>query len=165
MDKITVIRARGKAILLPLIKVMKHFKISFGIVHDCDPPFKSNGTKNGMWTENKKIRDAIIDARESGITIRHRVSIPDFERFLGGEDESKDKPLNAYINITENAEQGLIVQKLLNDLIDGDEHDPISREALIANPDYLENLNITILKWAKENGKSENVRFTGVIPT
>lgn len=164
MDKITVIRARGKAILLPLIKVMKHFKISFGIVHDCDPPFKSNGTKNGMWTENKKIRDAIVDARESGITIRHRVSIPDFERFLGGEDESKDKPLNAYINITENIEQSLLVQKLLNDLINGDEHEPISKEAFIANPDYLENLSITILKWAKENGKSEHVRFTGAIP-
>lgn len=38
VDKVTVIRARGKAILTPLIKVMAHFKINFGIVHDCDPP-------------------------------------------------------------------------------------------------------------------------------
>ncbi|RBL65881.1 ATP-dependent endonuclease, partial [Pseudomonas sp. MWU13-2625] len=33
MDRVTVIRSRGKATLVPLIKVMTHFKIDFGIVH------------------------------------------------------------------------------------------------------------------------------------
>lgn len=66
LNSVTVIRARGKAILAPLVKVMEHFKIDFGIVHDCDPPFKKNGDNNGMWTENKKIRDAIVKARTSG---------------------------------------------------------------------------------------------------
>ena len=48
MERITVIRARGKAILVPLIKVMNHFKIDFGIIHDCDPPFRKNGDNSGM---------------------------------------------------------------------------------------------------------------------
>ena len=44
MDRVTVIRARGKAILVPLIKVMTHFKIDFGVVHDADSPFNKTGT-------------------------------------------------------------------------------------------------------------------------
>ncbi len=53
---------------------MTHFKIDFGIVHDVDPPYKSNGHRNGMWTENGKIREAVLKAREAGLTVRHRVS-------------------------------------------------------------------------------------------
>lgn len=119
IDRVTIIRARGKAILLPIIKVLRHFKISFGIVHDCDPPYKKNGDRNGMWTENFKIRNAILDARSDGLIIRHRISIPDFERFLGGDEESKDKPLNAYEFIKTNEMVAIRVQSLLTELIDG----------------------------------------------
>jgi len=101
MDQVAIIRARGKAILVPLIKVLTHFKIDFSLVHDADSPQKSNGTKNGTWTENEKIKKAIREARSEGLTVRHRVSVPDFERFLGGDEASKDKPLNAYLQITQ----------------------------------------------------------------
>ena len=117
LDRVTVVRARGKAILLPLIKVLTHFKINFGVVHDCDPPFKSNGDKNGMWTENRKINDAVVSARERGLEARHRVSIPDFERFLGGEEESKDKPLNAYMRVAAEVELRAKIHGLLSDLM------------------------------------------------
>ena len=100
MDQVAIIRARGKAILVPLIKVLTHFKIDFSLVHDADSPQKSNGTRNGMWTETKN-QNTIRQARNEGITVRHRVSVPDFERFLGGDEASKDKPLNAYLQITQ----------------------------------------------------------------
>ncbi len=161
MDKVTIVRARGKAILLPLIKVMKHFKISFGIVHDCDPPFKLDGTKNGMWTENSKIRSSIIEARSAGLVVRHRISMPDFERFLGGDEESKDKPLNAYTFIKTDDEAGARVQELLKELIDGKEHEPFPAGTIAANPDYLELLRGEITKWAQKNDVGTNIRFIG----
>ncbi|SDA56266.1 MULTISPECIES: ATP-dependent endonuclease [unclassified Janthinobacterium] len=162
MDKITIIRARGKAILIPLIKVLKHFKIGFGIVHDCDPPYRKDGAKNGMWTENKKISDAVTGARESGIAVRHRVSIPDFERYLGGDEESKDKPLNAY-NFTKNdANAGSKVEKLLYDLISSEQHNPFDKDKIQEDEDYLMTLHREVLRWAKENGMDKNTRFCGV---
>lgn len=161
LNSVTVIRARGKAILAPLVKVMEHFKIDFGIVHDCDPPFKKNGDKNGMWTENQKIRDAVVKARNAGVTVRHRVSVPDFERFLGGEEESKDKPLTAYRRITDEAVLGEAVQKLLGELLCSDQHEPFVGEAFPEGSDYLETLANKIGSWAQENGLAEEIRFKG----
>ncbi len=161
MDRVTIIRARGKAILLPLIKVLKHFKISFGIIHDCDPPFKKDGSKNGMWTENQKIREAVVIARSEGLTIRHRVSIPDFERFLGGDEESKDKPLNAYALIKADNVVAERVQKLLVELTDGEQHEPFSIEALALNADYIAHLQLAVDGWAAQNGMAGHVRFSG----
>lgn len=161
LNSVTVIRARGKAILAPLVKVMEHFKIDFGIVHDCDPPFKKNGDKNGMWTENKKIRDTILKARSSGVTARHRVSVPDFERFLGGEEESKDKPLTAYRRITDEAALSEAVQKLLAELLNSDQHEPLDDEAFPKGSDYIEALAKKIGSWAQENGLADEIRFKG----
>lgn len=162
MDRVTIIRARGKAILLPLIKVMKHFRIGFGLIHDCDPPFKKDGSANGMWTENLKIRNAVLEARAAGLTIRHRVSMPDFERFLGGDEESKDKPLNAYSYIKGDDAVATQVRALMLGLIDGDEHEPFSGAKLKVDADYLTVLRGEIDDWAARNDHSTNVRFCGV---
>jgi putative ATP-dependent endonuclease of OLD family len=162
MDRVTIIRARGKAILVPLIKVMRHFKISFGLVHDCDPPYKKDGTNNGMWTENLKIRTAVIEAREAGIIVRHRVSFPDFERFLGGDEESKDKPLNAYTFIQNDEAASQKVQDLLLNLIDGADHDTFPNGTLTENSIYLDVLKEEIAKWATQNGQEKHIRFAGV---
>lgn len=160
MDEVTVIRARGKAILVPLIKVMTHFKINFGIVHDVDPPYKSNGHHNGMWTENGKIRAAVLKAREAGLTVRHRVSVPDFERFLGGEEESKDKPLNTYLTVAKNDAMALRVQTLMTDLQDSAQHEPFHDGALGVD-DYLTWLGTKIKDWADANGQADHIRFKG----
>jgi len=161
LDRVTVVRARGKAILLPLIKVLTHFKINFGVVHDCDPPFKKNGDKNGMWSENSKIRNAVITARERGLEARHRVSIPDFERFLGGDEESKDKPLNAYMRVTAEAELRAKVHVLLDDLLQSTQFDPFSADVLKEGVEYLDVLNARICEWAATNGVSDNPRYKG----
>lgn len=161
LDRVTVVRARGKAILLPLIKVLTHFKINFGVVHDCDPPFKKNGDKNGMWSENSKIRNAVITARERGLEARHRVSIPDFERFLGGDEESKDKPLNAYMRVTAEAELRAKVHVLLDDLMRSAQYDPFDAEVLKEGIEYMDILMKRVCEWAAVNGLSDEPRYKG----
>ncbi|MGO0789172.1 AAA family ATPase [Herbaspirillum seropedicae] len=160
MDKVTIIRARGKAILVPLIKVLTHFKIDFGLVHDADSQFTRSGTKNGMWTENEKIRDAVQAARNLGLTVRHRISIPDFERFLGADEESKDKPLNAYLLVSQHNAQADQVQMLLNELIGSKQHEPFSPQALggASYPAWLAN---EVQSWAAAHGVSDDIRFRG----
>lgn len=160
MDRVTVIRARGKAILVPLIKVLTHFKIDFGIVHDADSPFKKNSHKNGMWTENEKIRESVVKAREVGLIARHRISVPDFERFLGGDEESKDKPLNTYLIVSKDDALAQRVQDLMTELLSSDQHEPFSDGAL-GEDGYLKWLNTVVQEWAKGQGLSEEVRFKG----
>ncbi|WP_328589850.1 TOPRIM nucleotidyl transferase/hydrolase domain-containing protein, partial [Pseudomonas savastanoi] len=66
-DKVTIVRARGKGILLSLVAVLKHFQMDFGIAHDSDAPYNSKGGNNSMWSLNSSIRNAIASARDSGI--------------------------------------------------------------------------------------------------
>lgn len=160
MDQVTVIRARGKAILVPLVKVMTHFKIDFGIVHDSDSPFKMNGHKNGMWTENEKIRNAVLNARAHGLTARHRISVPDFERFLGGEEESKDKPLTTYLIVAKDDALAQRIQELMTALLSSPQHEPFADGAL-GDDTYLAWLNTAAQTWAKEAGLSGDTRFKG----
>lgn len=47
--------------------------------------------KRTVWTENEKIKNIIRQARSEGLKVRQRVSVPDFERFLGG-DEALNPP-------------------------------------------------------------------------
>ena len=157
MDQVAIIRARGKAILVPLIKVLTHFKIDFSLVHDADSPQKSNGTRNGMWTENEKIKNAIRQARSEGLTVRHRVSVPDFERFLGGDEASKDKPLNAYLQITQNEGLAAGVQDLLTALLSSEQHSPF--ETIRDTGDYMQQLLDQVTDWAAQHGKQDDLRF------
>ncbi|CAB3638610.1 hypothetical protein LMG26696_01894 [Achromobacter pulmonis] len=160
IDRVTIIRARGKAILVPLIKVLTHFKIDFGVVHDSDSPFKKNGHKNGMWTENEKIRNAIVNARGAGLAARHRISIPDFERFLGGEEEVKDKPLNTYLVVSKDDAIAQQVQKLIEELQSSTQHEPFI-ESELGTDGYLSWLGSIVQHWAAQNGLSDDVRFRG----
>lgn len=160
MDRVTVIRARGKAILVPLVKVLTHFRIDFSIVHDADSPFNKVGNKNGMWTENDKIRDVIVAARTVGLQVRHRISVPDFERFLGGEEESKDKPLNTYLVVKHDEGRAEQVQGLMAALLRSEQHEPFAEGAL-ANGDYLAWLNGLVQNWAGQNGQEKELRFAG----
>ena len=161
IDQVTVVRSRGKAILVPLVAIMCHFKIDFGIVHDCDPPFTKKGDKNGMWTMNSNIRDAIVASREAGLAVRHRISIPDFERFLGGDIESKDKPLTAYRNVTDDTTLSEKVQALLNDLLKSEQHEPFNADLLSTSDDYLQVLQSQLTEWVVLNEQQENLRFKG----
>ena len=159
-NKVTVVRARGKAILPALISMMEHFKIDFGVVHDCDPPYKKDGSNNGMWTQNERIRAAVQNARAAGVQARHRVSIPDFERYLGYGEKSKDKPLTAYLAVTADLTIGAKVQGLLGELLAGEQHEPMPL-ADFEKEGYMGRLKELVMGWAKEAGCHEHLRFKG----
>lgn len=111
-------------------------------------------------TENGKIREAVLKAREAGLTVRHRISVPDFERFLGGQEESKDKPLNTYLTVAKDDAMALRVQTLMTDLQGSDQHEPFPDGAL-GTGDYLTWLGTTIKDWAEANGQVDHIRFKG----
>lgn len=97
---------------------------------------------------------------DHGLTVRHRVSLPDFERFLGGEEESKDKPLNTYLAVANNDTVALRIQNLMADLLDSAQHEPFPAGAL-GTDDYLTWLGTNIKDWAEANGQANNIRFKG----
>lgn len=154
--KVSLIRARGKAVLVPLAKMLRHFKASFGIVHDIDWPLRSDGKSNAMWTINQEIREQVELCRNDGIHVRHRWSVPDFERFLGGEELGKDKPYAAYDRISADSVLKGRVVELIDTLYQGADLDPPDYKAGAPFKDYLYS---SLIVWAKANGEAENVRL------
>lgn len=154
--KISIIRARGKAVLVPLIKMLRHFKTSFGILHDVDWPFRENGSRNGMWTVNKSMRDEVLLCRGDGVTVRHRWSVPDFERFLGGEALGKDKPYAAFARVSASEPTKEKVRALLQSLFDSDEHDPAGHDP---GGDFIAQLEAELREWAGANGETSSARL------
>ncbi|MDN3203774.1 ATP-dependent nuclease [Algoriphagus sediminis] len=78
------IRARGKFTILPLIKMLSHFKVDFSVLHDSDYPKNKAGKPNGVWTFNKVLFDEIENSRKGGLRIVHRLSITTLELELFG---------------------------------------------------------------------------------
>jgi putative ATP-dependent endonuclease of OLD family len=159
-DQATVVRARGKAIIPALMRMLRHFKADFSLVHDADPPYRSDGAANGMWTINGEIRAEVELAREEGLVVRHRCSILDFERYLGGPSLDKDKPLAAYERVRTDEQARARVQLLLADLCHGEVHDPFPKEEL-EGVSYMDVLRAAVLAWAAGNGLADDVRFKG----
>ncbi|MEI8356269.1 MAG: ATP-dependent endonuclease, partial [Deltaproteobacteria bacterium] len=113
-----VIRARGKAILVPLIKILNHFGQSYAVLHDADMPTvqTKNGIQtNSMWTENDKIREATLKSETS---VRLVASIKDFETAVFGEESKNNKPYTAWKKMKESSECKNKVSDLLTALID-----------------------------------------------
>lgn len=91
-----IVRARGKAVIPTLVRMLSHFKVNFALLHDIDPPkVAGGGRKNGMYTFNQKICEAVADAQKSGLQVTHHCSCPAFEQQHGMEVTSKDKPFAA----------------------------------------------------------------------
>ncbi|MDH8409947.1 ATP-dependent endonuclease [Klebsiella pneumoniae] len=157
--KISIIRARGKAVLVPLIKMLRHFKSNFGIVHDIDWPYRKDGSGNGMWTINETIRNEIIRCRQNGHVVYDRWSIPDFERFLGGTELGKDKPYSAFHRISSDDELKVKVQNLISSLFNGDDYDPIGHDP---NGEFISQILAELNVWAIKNNQQHSIRIIGV---
>ena len=157
-SKVSVIRARGKAILVPLIKMLRHFKTDFGILHDIDWPFNLNGASNGMWTVNERIRDQIVECRNAGMKVRHRWSTPDFERFMDGDELGKDKPFTAFDRVLGNEALSSRMVDLIKALYIGEEHDPSS---LNSSGTFDSQIRESLNQWAAASGHTKDCRLTG----
>lgn len=156
--KVSIIRARGKAVLVPLIKMLRHFKTDFGIVHDIDWPYRKDGAQNGMWTINQTIREEILKCRQNGHKVYHRWSTPDFERFLGGEELGKDKPYAAFNRVSSDLGLKVKVQNLISGLFEGQAYDPVGFDPSVG---YTTQILAELKAWANANGDENNARITG----
>lgn len=156
---VTPVRARGKALLVPLIKVLRHFKIPFGVLHDSDSPYIDNGNKNGAWTENGKIWDEIRIARERGLEVRHRISIPDFERKMGLPATSNGKPLAMYLQVKAEPPMQDAIEALMQELLAADQHCPLGDPQ--DKDKFYEHLGNQVAEWAVANGVANEIRYSG----
>ena len=101
--------ARGKHNLALIIRMLRHFKVDFSVIHDCDFPRRKDGNSNSAWTANETIHNEITLAREKGLRVIHRVSVPNLElahTMVQTTDDgdvidppSKEKPWNMLVEI------------------------------------------------------------------
>ncbi len=155
-----LIRARGKDTICLIIRMLTNFKVSFAVLHDSD--FQ---TKSVAWSANRRIYDAVIEARKEGCKIIHRVSIPTFEyhhlpiEYDGNkklkEHPDKDKPWNFLLLLNDSKDVLDSVKKVLDDLIT----DPNDEEPFEGN--YIENLTEKVDQWIEKNCPLDN-RFVEI---
>ena len=156
---ITVVNARGKALLCPLIKLLAHFAVPFGVLHDSDYPKRADGKKNSAWVENTKIAQYVNDARKSQIEVKHRASIPDFERSLGLPESGKDKPIVVYRIVSDSPELQEKIVKLFTDLSFSTDIHPTDGLAIDASvDDVVSAISGQLLGWASQNAPGD-LRF------
>jgi putative ATP-dependent endonuclease of OLD family len=110
------------------------------------------------WTINSSIRSEVVACRSAGIQVRHRWSVPDFERFLGGEELGKDKPYSAFARVNGDAAVKGKVRTLIQDLFSSDLHDPAHHNS---DADFLPQVSSELSSWLNQQGSDGGIRFTG----
>lgn len=115
---IHVIRARGKATIVSLVKILNQFGASYSVLHDSDRVKTKNGDKNSpAWGNNPNILNSVM-ARPAGTNVRLLASLPNFEEAYFGEEIKDNKPYNALKTISTDTSKFQIVEQLFNSLID-----------------------------------------------
>ena len=112
-----VLRARGKAPIAILIKMLDHFKADFSVLHDVDPQWTKDGaSKNPAFSVNGTIAEAVEKARARGRRVNYRVSCPGFEQAHGLSLPTKDKPYAAWKAVKDNPDALASVADLFGEL-------------------------------------------------
>ncbi|MBB6127419.1 TOPRIM nucleotidyl transferase/hydrolase domain-containing protein, partial [Mucilaginibacter lappiensis] len=121
-----IIRARGKATIVSLVKILNHFGTNYAVLHDSDTPLtKAGDKKNPAWGNNPKILESVT-SRPNGTKVRLLASLPNFEQAYFNAEVSKEKPYNAIITLAEDQDKFKIVQALLDALLDHDKEPPLN---------------------------------------
>jgi predicted ATP-dependent endonuclease of OLD family len=157
-----LIRARGKYSIIPIIKMLAHFKSNFSILHDTDFPFTKNSKKNSAWTANSDINTEIEKARANGLRVIHRLSFYTFESQHKGVEvdkkgdviipSSKEKPWEMYQAIKSNSSISTSVRNVLDDLLTFD-----SRQQPF-DITFMDGLARDYMKFVNDN-KIKDLRF------
>jgi putative ATP-dependent endonuclease of the OLD family len=142
-----IVRARGKATIAILVKMLAHFKIDFCVLHDIDAPKTKKGDKTSpAYSVNKKIADCIRSAKEQNIKVTYRCSCPNFEQHHGMDLPSKDKPYEAWKAVRDNPVVRASTLKMLETLLRP--HDGKN------DPDDGANFETHLKAWIKANNES-----------
>ncbi|MBB5438005.1 putative ATP-dependent endonuclease of OLD family [Pedobacter sp. AK017] len=112
-----IIRARGKATIVSLVKILNHFGTSYSVLHDSDTPYTKAENKNPAWGNNPNILEAVA-ARPEGTKVRLLASLPNFEQAYFNMEVSKEKPYNAINTLKNDEEKFKVVKMLLDGLVD-----------------------------------------------
>jgi len=112
-----IIRARGKATIVSLVKILNHFGASYSVLHDSDMPKTKDSKGNPAWGNNPNILEA-VSAKPDGTKVRLLASLPNFEKAYFNMDVSKEKPYNAILTLSKDKDKFLIIKQLLDALID-----------------------------------------------
>jgi putative ATP-dependent endonuclease of the OLD family len=113
-----IIRARGKATIVSLVKVLNHFGANYSILHDSDKQKTENGDKaNPAWANNSRILDA-VKAKLKGTQARLLASVPNFEEAYLGYIATDEKPYKALQKIMADPGKQATIKDLLDDLLD-----------------------------------------------
>lgn len=121
-----IIRARGKATIISLVKILNHFGTSYSILHDSDTPrTKDNARANPAWTNNQRIKDSLVGLQDS-ISVRLLASIPNFELAYFRQQAVSEKPYNALETISSDPAKFNIIEALLDCLINHESETPES---------------------------------------
>jgi predicted ATP-dependent endonuclease of OLD family len=145
-----LIRARGKDTINLIIRMLKHFEVSYSVLHDSD--FRTKGV---AWSANKRIYQSIEDSRKNGCKVIHRISIPTFEfqhlpceydkKGKLREHPEKEKPWNFISKMKESDDVMKSVKKVFDELISDS-----SNENHFKN-EQMKSLNIAVDDWTKKN--------------
>ncbi len=164
--KPVLVRARGKHTLVLLIRMLRHFKVPFSVLHDADTPFRRDGAANGPWSANGAILEEIDATRAVGVRVVHRVSIPSFElaHLPVGRDEDghaifpadKEKPWKMVEALRSDEAVRESVRQVLDDLVS-----PDASEAPF-DGDVAAPLEAAVRSWADDNSP-DDPRFFGVV--
>ena len=117
-EGVHIVRARGKATIVSLCKVLNQFGAPYGVLHDSDrPAYQKDGKPhaNPAWAHNQSILEEMGKAPGS---TRLVASVPNFEAAYFKTEVSSDKPYNALNTLKSGSAAAMSIKKLLDGLID-----------------------------------------------
>jgi len=118
-----VIRARGKATIASLVKILNHFNTRYSVLHDSDTPLNKKNGKSAAWGTNNRILE-FIEQHPNPEKVKLVSSIKNFESAFLSEEVSSEKPYNALMELTRDDEAYQRIKMLLHSLYDHDQNLP-----------------------------------------
>lgn len=123
-----IVRARGKAILGLLSRIINQFGGTYAVLHDSDSPKTQRTRKgvieviaNGAWTNNENIRAEVALAPGQ---VRLVAALQNFEMAIFGEESTSEKPYTAKVKLEKDAGAEERVRQLLGALVDFEQELP-----------------------------------------
>lgn len=145
---VNIIRARGKATIVSLIKILNHFGSDYAVLHDCDTPRittkKGKEMANPAWGNNPNILSE-MNAKPIGNSTRLLASLPNFEEAYFGEIAEEEKPYNALRTLEDDEEKFNTVETLLKALVDFASPPPVKCAEWLSIEDLEEKLNLALM--------------------
>jgi putative ATP-dependent endonuclease of OLD family len=117
-EGVHIVRARGKATIVSLCKILNQFGAPYAVLHDSDrPTYQKDGKDhaNPAWAHNESIR---LELGKASAQTRLIASVPNFEGAYLGEEVKADKPYNVLSNLKADSTIAVIITQLLDALID-----------------------------------------------